>query len=96
MSPPHGQSSSTSNQPHFSPPSASVTPGHIAGVPTGPRHRCGLCLQSEPSVYFAYVLCLLRAHRPVRAHQCGGGRADEAPGRLQQGGRRGGGDGCRN
>lgn len=73
-----------------------MTPGHIAGVPTRPRHRCGLRLQSKPSVYLAHVLCLLRAHRPVRAHQCGGGRADEAPGRLQQGGPRGGGDGCRN
>lgn len=63
---------------------------------TRPRHRCGLCLQSKPSVYLAHVLCLLRAHRPVCAHQRGGGRADEAPGRLQQGGPGGGGDGCRN
>lgn len=72
------------------------SPGHIAGVPTRPSPWCGLCLQSEPSVYLAHVLCLLCAHRPVCAHQCGGGRADEAPGRLQQGGPRGGGDGCRN
>lgn len=76
--------------------SLSASSGHIAGVPTRPQHWRGLCLQSEPSVYLAHVLCLLCAHRPVCAHQCGGGRADEAPGRLQQGGPGGGGDGCRN
>ena len=55
--------------------------GHAAGL-----HARRAQLPEQPAVRVTALLRQLRAHGPVRAHQRGGGRAHEAPGRQQQGG----------